>query len=263
MTIEEQIQRLKTNIANAYTSLSNKGATLPTDQVSANLASTIDTITTGGGSEDVPSGYTTVSYVQKTNNNTTPYIDLFFIPTSNTKIETTLAITGYPVTSATVLFGSDKFRLTMSSTGATVPRNVVAYFGDNYVSYDNTFSLNTKYKITMSLADGLIINDTKVGDFISGTFTSSNTFYLFGQNGFDSSRYMFGKVYSTKIYEGDELIYDLVPVQQNDSTYYGFYNKVNGCFYAPQLPSAFTGGTELEDGAGGEGDYGDDWWDEW
>ena len=48
MSIASEIQRIKTNIANAYTSASNKGATLPATQNSSNLASTIDTIQTGG-----------------------------------------------------------------------------------------------------------------------------------------------------------------------------------------------------------------------
>ena len=48
MSIASEIQRIKTNIANAYTSASNKGATLPATQNSANLSSTIDTIQTGG-----------------------------------------------------------------------------------------------------------------------------------------------------------------------------------------------------------------------
>lgn len=44
MSILSEIQRIKTNIANAYTSAGNKGATLPATQNSANLSSTIDTI---------------------------------------------------------------------------------------------------------------------------------------------------------------------------------------------------------------------------
>ena len=49
MTIASEIQRIKTNIANAYTACDNKGATMPTTQNSANLANCINSIQGGGG----------------------------------------------------------------------------------------------------------------------------------------------------------------------------------------------------------------------
>lgn len=49
MTIASEIQRINTNIANAYTSASQKGATMPEVQNSANLAQTISTIQGGSG----------------------------------------------------------------------------------------------------------------------------------------------------------------------------------------------------------------------
>ena len=50
LSITSEIERIKTNIANAYTELENKGATIPTEKNSNNLASTITTVTGGGGS---------------------------------------------------------------------------------------------------------------------------------------------------------------------------------------------------------------------
>ena len=49
MTIESEITRIKTNISNAYDALEEKGATIPSDKNSANLADTVATITGGGG----------------------------------------------------------------------------------------------------------------------------------------------------------------------------------------------------------------------
>lgn len=48
MTIASEILRLKGNISDAYTACNNKGATLPELKNSANLASCISTISTGG-----------------------------------------------------------------------------------------------------------------------------------------------------------------------------------------------------------------------
>lgn len=56
MSIASEITRISGNIADAYTALDGKGATLPAagSQNSANLADTIDTITTGGGGSTNP-----------------------------------------------------------------------------------------------------------------------------------------------------------------------------------------------------------------
>jgi hypothetical protein len=61
MSIVEQITRIQTNIANAYSSCEAKGATLPKIQNSDNLASVIDSITVGSGS-----GGATVAAINKT-----------------------------------------------------------------------------------------------------------------------------------------------------------------------------------------------------
>lgn len=50
MSVASEIERIKGNIASAYTAASGKGATMPDVQNSANLAGCIDTITGGGGS---------------------------------------------------------------------------------------------------------------------------------------------------------------------------------------------------------------------
>lgn len=50
MTIASEITRINNNIANAYTACNDKGATMPVTQNSANLATCIDSIQTGGTS---------------------------------------------------------------------------------------------------------------------------------------------------------------------------------------------------------------------
>ena len=56
MSIASEITRINQNIAEAYTVCSDKGATLPTEQNSANLPDTISSIQQGGSAE-VPSKY--------------------------------------------------------------------------------------------------------------------------------------------------------------------------------------------------------------
>ena len=58
MSVADQINRIKTNIANTYTAAQAKGATMPQAQNSDNLASCIQSITTGGGGGSTQFGLT-------------------------------------------------------------------------------------------------------------------------------------------------------------------------------------------------------------
>lgn len=49
MSVADQINRIKTNIASTYTAAKAKGATIPQTQNSDNLAACVQSITTGGG----------------------------------------------------------------------------------------------------------------------------------------------------------------------------------------------------------------------
>lgn len=49
MSVASEINRIKSNIADAYTEAEAKGATMPATENSANLADTIATISGGGG----------------------------------------------------------------------------------------------------------------------------------------------------------------------------------------------------------------------
>ena len=58
MTIASEITRINNNIANTYTALSDKGATMPATQNSANLANTVASIPAGGGDTVTAVNYT-------------------------------------------------------------------------------------------------------------------------------------------------------------------------------------------------------------
>ena len=107
MSISSEITRINTNIANAYTACNNKGATMPLTQNSANLATTIGTISGGGGRSWSQIGYSaepsfigtgftyakniydnwspTTSYASKFEND----VNLIFMPLVNTSTGTT------------------------------------------------------------------------------------------------------------------------------------------------------------------------------
>ena len=58
MSVADQINRIKTNIANTYTAAQAKGATMPQTQNSDNLAACVQSITTGGGGGGTQFGLT-------------------------------------------------------------------------------------------------------------------------------------------------------------------------------------------------------------
>lgn len=77
MTIASEIQRIKNNIASAYSACQEKGAELPENQNSENLSSTINTITGGGISEKY--GITVDNFLGDVDSN-----GLYKVPTSGT-----------------------------------------------------------------------------------------------------------------------------------------------------------------------------------
>ena len=58
MSVADQINRIKTNIADTYTAAQAKGATMPQTQNSDNLAACVQSITTGGGGGSTQFGLT-------------------------------------------------------------------------------------------------------------------------------------------------------------------------------------------------------------
>ena len=53
MAIADTINSMKTNITNAYNAIQTKGGTIPTNKNLANLSTAINSISAGGGIEDV------------------------------------------------------------------------------------------------------------------------------------------------------------------------------------------------------------------
>lgn len=53
MSIEEQLNEMRQNVANSYVKVKSKGGTLPNDRNLANLPDAIDSISTGGGSPNL------------------------------------------------------------------------------------------------------------------------------------------------------------------------------------------------------------------
>lgn len=98
MSIASEITRINTNIASAYTACSNKGATMPVTQNSANLASTIATISGGGGGGSLQTKSVTIN----SNGTTTVLPDVGYDGMTTVTVTTDIPTTQYVVAASTL-----------------------------------------------------------------------------------------------------------------------------------------------------------------
>ena len=128
-----------------------------------------------------------------------------------------------------------------------------------------SFELNKEYtfvgtmnttRITVEVSDG---NGT-VSDSLNvsnTTNTQSNSLHLFSNggtinnngviepkgSGYGDQLFM-GKIHSFKLYDGNVLVLDLIPVRRNSDNVLGMYNRVNGEFYANAGTDTFVAGAD-------------------
>lgn len=216
MSIVEQITRIQTNIANAYSSCEAKGATLPEIQNSDNLASVIDSISgSGGGSGGVAVGGE-IEVINKTGANIAiddkvwinEIVDVDWSTYAHTYLnelsvgnETSVDLFRYDFTITELDSGGSNY------TGGTAPLiksssgNVIGVFV-NGVNYNNTIYLaaargngstwnlpsNTGNRITASLGDKISVRVKNIPGYgayiiIYNLTTGLNTGTMGGENG--------------------------------------------------------------------------------
>lgn len=244
MSIANQIQRIKTNITNAYNEIEKFNVNVTEyNNKSDKLVEAISKITISNNSNQIPSAYTELEYLSKTSGS--GYIDLFFKATDNTKIELDFVVTGYNGNTANSLFGyrggNNYYSIGFYSSTGIPPRAMsfnIGAFSDSQHATTSTI-LNTRYNVKMSKY-GTYINDVLVLEYSEiSTFTTLENCYLFKSNNYD--RDMYSQIYSLKVWESDILVHDYIPVKRNDSGQYGMYDKITGCFNLPNTQTGFSG----------------------
>ena len=187
-----------------------------------------------------------VEYIE---NSSYAYIDTKYIPTNNTKIETKLEVTSYKEEWGEWLFGVRKdssnqqfalLLLTASDKKATWT------FAKTRATGNTLFNENVAYTISnnknvLTVTDG---TNTETLTATNSTFTSPVSMYIFNLNNNGSlptSNSALIKLYYFKIYSGQTLIRDFIPVLQVSTRRYGLWDKVEGKFYTSPNGMPFSG----------------------
>lgn len=195
----------------------------------------------------LPQGYTEVEYIQNTG---TSYLNISFIPNTNTRILTEMqavSSSNYPR-----LFGAGMWNaaaginLAYQSDGGT--NNIhINWYGRTSWSYYTSFTFDYD-KHTYDLnKNSLYRDETLVGSTSYTTsYQSSDNLGVFtyiangrpSQSGYWGQEHFKGKMYSFKVYDNGTLVRDLVPCVRDNDNEVGAYDIVNDVFYT--VPTGYT-----------------------
>lgn len=253
MSIQSEISRITGNIASAYTALSAKGATMPSVQNTANLKSTIEGLPEVAEPEamsietirricyvpsDFEKNYTAVSYIESSG---TQYIDTGVYVTQDYRVECDVELTA-TVSTATV-FGhyistSDRFAVHAVSS-ATKWRAWASG-----IQQDLTESCAGRHIIKLDSSS--LTTSTGSLTFSGAAFTATIPMYIFALNHTGAVKYPTSmRLYSFKVYNGDQLVRDYVPCYKNSTGVVGLYDMANKKFYANAGTGSFAVGDVL------------------
>ena len=175
----------------------------------------------------LPAGYTELEYIESTG---TQYIDTGYIPNSNTRLELDNEYTDTPpdrnffngVYQAATGYQPARFDIALGVSGM-----YLNYGASNVVNSNTSNFINTRY---MYVVDAK--NRTWAYGNVGGTIpnysnmaTITKSLYLFARN--DSSgvdRFAKQKTYSSKIYDDDILVQDLIPARRDSDGVLGMYD---------------------------------------
>lgn len=195
-------------------------------------------------------GYTLLSYIQSSGRQ---YINTGIVPSANTSIELDFMYLGTSYNGWTALYGE---RGSIASTyfcffiNTADPSASNPYVSPNYAGFDPgssagvQISTNTRY--TIKTDNGNLYINGSLNSSLS-TYntlkTSTVPFYLFalGTTSGVQNRNISARCYSFKMYDGETLIRDYIPVKRNSDGVCGLWDKVNEVFYSSGSGTNFTG----------------------
>ena len=142
------------------------------------------------------------------------------------------------------LFGSSTSDDTARYYVASINSSLSFFYTGAYIQSDIYYTIRTSYEITST--------ETKMNNNIIGTYTISEyplgNIYIFGASTEDGTPLGLcnARLYSFKIYEGDTLIRDFIPVRVIGFGTICLYDKVEGKYYFNLGTGDFTAGEPVE-----------------
>lgn len=191
-----------------------------------------------------------VEYLESTG---TQWIDTGHIPTINTKWDITCASTLLPLASNNgigVYRASNKMRLsTTTGNGSEIPAGFYFSTGSFSEYYYGIYD-NDKHDITFNNSCGtstayVSFDGTTIHEFgVINSLEEGASIYLFAYNGTRGPAPSKFKIYSSKIYEGDVLVQDLIPVRKDGKGY--MYDRVSKKLFSNSGTGEFIIGADKE-----------------
>jgi hypothetical protein len=186
---------------------------------------------------------TKLIYIESTG---TQYIDTnYYHKTGSTSYEMELAVVSLPNQYSTI-FGARTSYNGRDAYYLGVQNNNVAYCccgGSYYSALNWQLSMNTKYHVLFEHNVGITVDGTLKNGFTNAySYTCNKTDYIFALNEGSVLEKINMKLYSFKIKEDNNLILDLVPVLDSNSTPC-MYDKVSKTFFYNAGTGTFNYGT--------------------
>ena len=185
---------------------------------------------------ELPEGYTQVEYIESSG---TQYIDTGIMPNTNTSISVDFKMESSAASQ--FVYGcrtssyTNNFILLISSANSSFRSG----FGSELLSFSIS-DLTSRYKAFHSKEKCQIGTNELVHS--GADFTSTLPMYLFCANEDGTAKYFSSmKLYTCKIYDGENLVRDYVPCKNGDVI--GLYDIANDTFYENAGTGTFTMGT--------------------
>ena len=184
---------------------------------------------------------TPIEYIQSSG---TQYINSGFIPKATTR--TIMKAEPMSWSAQSAFFG------TRNATSPTASQAYVAavpaatlyrsdYFGSSLTAETPTIMQITNIDKNKNICsfNNIMITNT------SSTVNATTNMFLLALNNVGTAKYFLSaKLYSCKIYDGDTLVRDFIPIKTTTNVY-GLWDKVNKVFYPNAGTGTFTGGSAV------------------
>ena len=184
----------------------------------------------------ISSAYEQLKYIE---NNSTAYIQTRFVPNINSSFLYTFSYTRFT--------NNDCFGVGHYSTGWGLHTHDSNY-DNKSIGYTFGYDIGMHYKNDNSKHSfGLIGNQVIYDDKMVSTFTrkeidSTYPLKIFCPHTKSPGNYQYQRVYGLKLWDGDILVHNFIPVRRRSDGKIGMLDKIEGQFYTSPNGVEFIGG---------------------